>query len=47
MSRSVTSLGTEVELFADEHTGWLVYKEDALIAPPAMIAANSAASAAD
>ncbi|HZS58715.1 MAG TPA: LD-carboxypeptidase [Gemmatimonadaceae bacterium] len=40
-------LGTEVELFADEHTGWLVYKEDALIAPPALIAANSAATAAD
>jgi muramoyltetrapeptide carboxypeptidase len=40
-------LGTEVELVADEHTGWLVYKEDALIAPPALVGANSAAAAAD
>ncbi len=26
-------LGTEVELVAEESTGWLVYREDALAAP--------------
>jgi len=26
-------IGTEVELVADEQTGWLVYREDALAAP--------------
>jgi muramoyltetrapeptide carboxypeptidase len=28
-------IGTEVELVADETTGWLVYREDALVAPDA------------
>ncbi|MES2180416.1 MAG: LD-carboxypeptidase [Gemmatimonadota bacterium] len=27
-------LGTEVELVAEEATGWLVYREDALLSPP-------------
>jgi muramoyltetrapeptide carboxypeptidase len=27
-------IGTEVELVADEQAGWLVYREDALAAPP-------------
>lgn len=27
-------LGTEVELVAEDATGWLVYREDALVAPP-------------
>jgi muramoyltetrapeptide carboxypeptidase len=40
-------LGTEVELVADEHTGWLVYKEDALIAPPAAVVSVTAQAAAD
>ena len=26
-------LGTEVELFAEEATGWIVYREDALLVP--------------
>jgi muramoyltetrapeptide carboxypeptidase len=40
-------LGTEVELVAEEHTGWLVYREDALIAPPAPAIIGAAAAAAD
>ncbi len=27
-------LGTEVEIVADEETGWIVYREDALVSPP-------------
>ncbi len=27
-------LGTEIELVADEETGWIVYREDALLPPP-------------
>ncbi len=40
-------LGTEVELVAEEHTGWLVYREDALIAPATPAIVGAAASAAD
>jgi len=28
-------IGTEVELVAEDVTGWLVYREDALVAPDA------------
>lgn len=34
-------LGTEVELVADEATGWLVYREDALLAPASTSAPTS------
>jgi muramoyltetrapeptide carboxypeptidase len=29
-------IGTEVELVAEENTGWIVYREDALVAPSAV-----------
>jgi muramoyltetrapeptide carboxypeptidase len=32
-------MGTEVELVAEESTGWIVYREDALTTPPAVPAA--------
>jgi muramoyltetrapeptide carboxypeptidase LdcA involved in peptidoglycan recycling len=32
-------MGTEVELVAEESTGWIVYREDALATPPAAPAA--------
>ena len=32
-------IGTEVELIAEETTGWLVYREDALAVPPVVVAA--------